>query len=281
VNSQVIANISNFDDSTFSHVSFSAAVSGGYTLKAAAIPTSIPADGFALASWTIRGSSCAPPTVTISMTYTNGRTGVINTDSIQGTAPGNPLPQSALSTSSTWAAAFGQSCNSTLGIRTGGRDIGNPYDDLAAIYQSSALGSNGVVTAQVLSLDPADPFSKAGVVVRNSLAANGTVTFARGYAAVVVTPGNGVLFEWDVNGTGILGGNSTVAGVTAPVGLRIAVQGSSYSGYYSSNNGSSWTQIGSAVTFSSNATSHDAGVVATSHLGFNNATAVFSGLSFQ
>lgn len=282
VNGQLIANVSNFDDCAFSDVSFTVAVSNGYTLTPRTIPNSIPADSYALPSWTLGGDSCTPPTVTLSMTYTNGRTGTTNTVSIQGTAPGNPLQQSALSSSSDWAASFGQLCNTTLGIRTGGRDIGRPLDDWASIYQPSALGSDGAVTVQVLSLDPTDPLSKAGVVIRDSLAADGTLTnFAGGYAAVVVTPSSGVFFQWVSNATGLLNANASSSGVTAPVGLRLAVNGSSYSGYYSSDDGSSWTQIGSTVTLSSNAMSHDAGLIANSRLGFNNATAVFSRLDFQ
>lgn len=282
VNGQINLNASNFDDSAFSDVSFTASVSSGYILTPSTLPDAIPADSYALASWTLGGGSCTPPTVTLSMTYTNGRTGTTNTVSITGTAPGNPLPQSSLSVSSDWAASFGQLCNTTLGIRTGGRDLNSPLDDWASIYQPSALGANGVVTAQVLSVDPTDPLSKAGVVIRDSLAANGTITnFARGYAAVVVTPSSGVIFQWDFNGTGLLSANASVSGVTAPVRLRLAVNGSSYSGYYSSNNGSSWTQIGSAVALSSNTMSHDAGLIVDSHLGFNNVTAVFSGLDFQ
>ena len=279
---QVTANISNFDDSDFTAVSISTTVSGGYSLAPVSVPGSIPADSFALASWTLKGSSCTPPLVTISMTYTNGRTQATNTVSITGTAAGNALQQSTLSTSSAWAASFGQLCNSTLGIRTGGRDIGSPYDDWAAIYKPSALGSNGSsVTAQVLSLDPVDPSSKAGVVVRNSLATNGTTSnLATGYAVVVVIPSNGLLFQWDASGDGLLDSNATVSGITAPVGLRISLLGSSYNGYYSTNNGSSWIQIGGPVQVNGSTSLPAAGIIATSHSGFNNATAIFGGLSF-
>jgi hypothetical protein len=281
-NGTITANVSNFDDLDFSQVSFAATTTDGYSLTAKTQPKTVPADSYALASWTLSGSSCMLPTIKLSMTYTNTRTGVTNTVSVSGTAPGNAL--TSYSTSSNWAASFGQLCDSTLAIRTGGRDIGFPYDDWASIYQAAALGADGAVTAQVLSLDSANSSSKAGVVVRSSLASNGTASShgPTGYAVLSVTSSNGLIFQWDASGDGILDSNATVAGVTTPVGLRIIVNGTSYSGFYSSNNGSSWIQIGAAALVAmGNTTSLDAGVIADSHAGFNNATAVFSGLSFQ
>lgn len=282
-NGKVKLRIPNFDDKAFTNMSFAASATNGYALRGLSLPQRVPAGGAKVASWRLNGSGCALPTVTISLTYTNVRTGVVNTISISGTAPGNALPQSGFLSSSSWAASFGQ-CNSTLGIRTGGRDIVSPYDDWASIYQASAIGSTGNVTAEVLSLDPADPLSKAGVVIRQSLTANGTTTnLAKGYAVVVVTPSNGVLFHWDGNGDGYLDSNYIISGVTAPVSLRLAVQEYIYTAYYSKDNGTAWNLIGAAVngTRSANSTTLDAGVLVDSHAGFNNATGIFEGLSFQ
>lgn len=290
----VVANMSNFDDSDFQDVSFHASTNDNrdYNLVSTGqVPHTIPANGAAAVMWTLpskQGSqSCiTPPQVSVTVKYKNPRTNTSNIVSSSGTFSGTePLP-SGLSASATWpGATSGQICNSgntaLLGIRVGGRDVYSSYDDWAAIYKRGSIARTGNVTAKVLFLDVVDPWTKAGVVVRNSLATNGGYDsdVATGNAGVFVTGANGVSFQWDSNGDGFFDSLSTVSGLKVPIWVRLALDGTQFKGYYSSD-GQRWMQIGSAVTLSSRHSTSDAGLLVSSHAGFTNSTGVFSGLSF-
>jgi hypothetical protein len=291
---QVTATLSNFDDVDFTHVSFDQVVTGpanNKLISTGQAPQSIPANGASAAKWELEASSSSktcsgPPTVSVTAKYTNPRTGKSETISASGTVPGIQALPSGLSTSATWpGTSAGEVCsqsgNTLLSIHSGGRDVFSPYDDWTAIYKPSSIAASGSVTSQVLSLDAASSGTKAGVVVRNSLASNGSydAVVSTGYAGVFVTPANGVTFSWDASGDGILDTQSTVSGVKAPLWVRLDVNGTQFSGYYSSD-GKQWTQVGSAVALASREQTSDAGVLVSSLAGFTNATGVFGGLAF-
>jgi hypothetical protein len=291
---QVTVTLSNFDDEDFTNVSFDQAVTGAAKYKLTStgkVPQSIPANGASAVNWDLEASgpskTCtAPPTISVTAKYKNPRTGKSETISTTGTIPGMQALPSGLLTSSTWPGTnagevCSQSGNTLLSIRSGGRDVFSPYDDWTAIYKSSSIAESGSVTSQVLSLNAASSGTKAGVVVRNSLASNGNydAVVSTGYAGVFVTPANGVTFSWDASGDGRLDTQSTVGGVKAPLWVRLDVNGTQFSGYYSSN-GKQWIQIGSAVALASREQSSDAGILVSSLAGFTNATGVFGGLAF-
>jgi regulation of enolase protein 1 (concanavalin A-like superfamily) len=118
------------------------------------------------------------------------------------------------------------------------------------------------VTARVDSLDKTSGWAKAGVVLRNDLTDDGS---SAGYAAVVVTPDNGVSFQRDSDADGYLDKlTSTAATVKAPVWLRLTRTATQVSAHYSTD-GSTFTQVGSKVTLPSMATTQDAGVIHTAH----------------
>jgi hypothetical protein len=289
----VVADMSNFDDSDFTNVVFQSSLSdnANYGLTPpGSILLTVPANSIASANWTLSTKHdllcVTPPTVQVNVTYHNPRTGVSNTITHSGTIPGmQPIP-SGLTASSTWPfVTSGKVCssgnNTVLGIRMGGRDVYALYDDWAAIYKHSSLGTNGSVTAQVLALDVVDPWTKAGVVVRNNLTASPgqyDSDNSLGYAGVFLTGDNGVSFQWDGNNDGQLETLSTIPNLKAPIWVRLAVAGTQFTGYYSSD-GQNWTELHS-VNLSSRGGSSDAGVLVSSHAGFTNATGVFGGLSF-
>ncbi|KUL82893.1 hypothetical protein ZTR_09020 [Talaromyces verruculosus] len=289
----VMADMSNFDDSDFTNVVFQSSLNDNVNYELTprgSILLTVPANGIASANWTLSTKSnllcVTPPTVHVNVTYHNPRTRVSNTITDGGTFPGmQPVP-SGLTASSTWPfVTAGQVCssgnNTVLGIRVGGRDVYAPYDDWAAIYKHSSLGTNGSVTAQVLALDVEDPWTKAGVVVRNNLAAKSGQygsDNSLGYAGVFLTGDYGVSFQWDGNNDGQLETLSTVHNLKAPIWVRLAVAGNQFTGFFSSD-GKNWTELHS-VTLPSRLGSSDAGVLVSSHAGFTSATGVFSGLSF-
>ena len=175
-------------------------------------------------------------------------------------------------------ATFGQS-NGQFAITEAGTDVwgaGGQHDDqYGAIYQNQAFTDGTTVTVKVSQLDNTNPWAKAGIMVRNSIAGAGS---SAGYAVMAVTPGNGVVLEYDSNGDGYLDTNAQTTGIAAPVWLRLTRTGSQVSGYYSTN-GTTFTQVGSAVNLSGANATEDAGVFHTSHDVNVPGTATFSGLS--
>ena len=267
---KLIANLSNFDDLPLTGVSFKPTVSHPYTLSVASSPSKIPGDGNGIATWSIHGSDCLPPTVSMTVKYTNSRTKTDNTVSQVATQAGVSALGNTFKSATDWYnSAFGQTCE-TYGITASGRDIYTPTDDWAALYTSTPISEGAIVTAYVQSIDPTNPWTKSGIVVRNSLTAN-----ALGYAALVVTPGNGLSLLWDNDSSGILTAYDQVAeSVTAPLYLRLEINGTSIVGTYSKDL-SRWVDVGSAELTGRNATLI-AGIVHSSHQGFLNSTALFS-----
>lgn len=174
----------------------------------------------------------------------------------------NPL-ESSLSGYGSVPSQFAQSGNA-YAIVTAGADVwedaGGKFDQYGAIYRSKAAGPTATVTARVTRMEKTNDWAKAGVVLRNDLTAAGS---SPGYASMVVTPSNGVSFQWDSNGNGYADSWAT-ANATAPVWVRLVRDGTKVSGYYSTD-GTAWTQVGSAVTLTGAADKQDAGVLATSH----------------
>ena len=170
-------------------------------------------------------------------------------------------------------------------------DIGSPslsgsgsYAPFTAIYTVSGGGSNlwtatdqfhyyytsypgdGTLAGKVLSVSGTVPAAKAGVMFRGDGTANAA------FAAVVATPGNGVAFQWR-NSAGASSGTAQVAGVTAPVWVKLVRSGSNFTGYYSVY-GSVWIQIAPPQILAVSSTAL-AGLAVTSQDSAHLATATF------
>jgi hypothetical protein len=118
--------------------------------------------------------------------YTNSRTKIQKTVSQIATQAGVSALDITFQSATNWYnSAFSQTCQ-TYSITASGRDIYTPTDDWAALYKSAQISEGAIVTAYVQYIDPTNPWTKSGIVVRNKLTAN-----ALGYAVLVVTPGNG------------------------------------------------------------------------------------------
>lgn len=81
-----------------------------------------------------------------------------------------------------------------------GADIWTSNDEYGSVYQPVEGDFDAVV--QVELQEPVDPWSKAGIAVRNDMSQNGTPESdgSLGYAGIFVTPGNGYSFQWDAGG---------------------------------------------------------------------------------
>jgi len=146
-----------------------------------------------------------------------------------------------------------------------GSDIWNSADEFRFVWQQ--VSGDVRITAQVTSLTTTNPWSKAGVMVRESLA-----TGAR-HAFTCVTPGNGVAFQRRLTANAA---SRHTAGIykQAPYWVRLERIGNVLIGS-SSPDGTVWTEIrretitlGTTVYVGLALTSHDDAALATA--GFRN-----------
>jgi hypothetical protein len=99
------------------------------------------------------------------------------------------------------------------------------------------------VSARVISQTNTSQWAKAGVMLRQSSAANAA------FYAAFVTPGNGLTVQYRT-AAGATAQEAVRLHGTVPVYLKVAHSGSVYTAYTSSD-GSTWTAIsGSSVTLS-------------------------------
>jgi len=119
-----------------------------------------------------------------------------------------------------------------------GADIWGTADQFHYAYkQFSGVGS---ITARVVSVSNTNAWAKAGVMIRESLAANSA------YANVVVSPTSGVAFQRRT-GTGASAAGDTQAGIAAPQWVRLTRSGNIFTAEYSAN-GTTWTALGTPLT---------------------------------
>jgi len=148
---------------------------------------------------------------------------------------GLPTPWTAVDVGAVGGAG---ATGETAGVFTtvaSGTDIWGSQDQFRFI--SRPLVGDGTITARVVSQDNTATWSKVGVMIRESAAANSR------HAMIVVTPGAGVAFQWrSTNGGGSFNVNST--GVAAPYWVRLRRTGTTFSGY-ASPDGVAWTLISS------------------------------------
>ncbi|CVL02515.1 uncharacterized protein FMAN_00032 [Fusarium mangiferae] len=133
-NGAAVLRVINFDDVDYTSIKISASISPStnFTLSTVSVPSSIPANLFALAKYKVTGSPCTPPNFQGTVTYTNTRTSTTKTLTISGVIVGLGVLASKYSTASTTYATFGQTCKN-LGIRSSNRDSWNPNDDWSVI----------------------------------------------------------------------------------------------------------------------------------------------------
>ncbi|MFN8062866.1 MAG: Ig-like domain-containing protein [Vicinamibacterales bacterium] len=124
--------------------------------------------------------------------------------------------------------------NGTFFVTGSGADIWGPADAFHMVYRTA--NGNLDVTALVTSLQSTDPWAKAGVMIRASTSPDAPA------AAVVVTPGNGVSFQWRT-----AAGAQTAfvaSSEVAPLWVKVQRKGNTVSGF-KSRDGVNWTLVGS------------------------------------
>ena len=124
-------------------------------------------------------------------------------------------------------------------VKGGGAGIGGASDQFHLAYFN--YDGNGTLTARVDALSGGATAQSAGVMLRNSLAANDVFALAWQQAD------NQVGFTYRTSSGGTATSTSPTGGTSAIKWLMVQRSGSNFSAYYSTND-STWTQIGSTIS---------------------------------
>jgi endo-1,4-beta-xylanase len=146
-----------------------------------------------------------------------------------------------------------------------GADIWDPADQFRFVHLTNSGDCTIIARVTSASVEDINPWSKAGVMIRESFATNAA------NALIAVTPGNGVVFQYR-SSTGGGSVSNNVTGLSAPYWVKLVRSGNTFTGYCSSD-GSSWTQVGS-VTFTMAAAEY-VGLAVTSYDAYTLSTATF------
>jgi regulation of enolase protein 1 (concanavalin A-like superfamily) len=280
----ITAAVQDFSTDGLSNLTLSLNVPAGWTATQTSAPaTTVPAGGTTTATWQLTAPATVTvpinkATITLTASYDSGGKSYSASPTTTVTTAG------ALTTLKSFGsvpAVFGQA-GDDYAILVGGNDIwganGEHFDEYGTIYSPQAAGPTSTVTVKVTAQQPIDPWSKAGLVIRSDVTAAGA---AQGYVVLVATPGNGVSMQWsDAATPGYLDhGVSSPNTIKAPVWLRLTRNGDQVSGYYSTD-GTTWTQVGSAVTLTGATANEDAGMISTAHSG-TQGEADFSGFTIS
>ena len=229
----------------------------------------ISADG---ATWTQRGSSVTiqmSASVYVGLALTSHVDGTLATAAFSNVNIAAVQATTFLSRDIGPVAAAGStsSANEVYTVRASGANVWGTQDEFRFVY--APWTGDGEITARVDSLTAADEWTKAGVMIRETLASNSRFAFTQ------LTGGNGAAFKYRQTTGGSAGPAAGYNLITrAPYWVRLRRAGNSFSAYISPD-GERWTQRGSSVTIQMSSSAY-VGLALTSHVDGTLATAVFS-----
>jgi regulation of enolase protein 1 (concanavalin A-like superfamily) len=178
-----------------------------------------------------------------------------------------PSPWQTTDIGTVGAAGSASYSGGTFTVAGSGADIWGTSDEFRYVHQSAS--GDCEIRARVATQQNTDGWAKSGVMIRESVGANSR------HAMMVVTPGNGLAFQYRT----ATGGSSThVAGGagTTPYWVRLVRSGNTITASKSTN-GSTWTTVGSASI--SMTASVRIGMAVTSHLDGTLNTSTFSNVT--
>jgi len=143
--------------------------------------------------------------------------------------------------------------NGVFTVSGSGADIWNTADAFRFVYVTTN-SVNFTMIARVVAVPNVNAWSKAGIMIRDSLGAGAA------NALIAVTPGNGVTFQYRLSDGGNC--NNTTGSGSAPDWVKLVGSGGTYTGY-SSPDGVNWTLVGSTTL--TNITKAYIGLAVTSH----------------
>src|SRR4051812_2990284 len=161
--------------------------------------------------------------------------------------------------------------NGTFTLAGAGADVWGTADAFHYAYRT--LNGDGSIVARVASIQNVNSWTKAGVMIRNSLSASA----AHGFMLVAASPVKGVPFQRR-SSEGAASTSSPGSQTTAPRWVKLVRQGSTISGYESAD-GASWSLVGSDTVVLG--PSVLIGLAISSHVAGVNATATFDSITID
>jgi glucose/arabinose dehydrogenase len=194
-------------------------------------------------------------------------TGQSGSHEIHVTVDNLPAPWDQQDVGAVGAVGSGTQSSGVFTVKGSGADVGGTADGMHYVYES--LSGDGEIKARIDAIDNVNSSAKAGVMIRETLAAGSK------YALMLVMPGGELTFQrrTSTNGTSA----STSGGTDpAPVWVRLKRAGSKLTGYKSPD-GINWTRVGSASI--SMTTTALVGMAVTSHADGTLCAASFSNVA--
>jgi len=231
-------------------------------------PTSVTPVGSSTLTVNTTGTTAAG-TYTLTITGTAGNLSHSTTVTLIVTAPaGLPAPWVDADIGAVGVAGSASYSSPTFTLNGSGSDIWSTADMFNYAYQPTS--GDLAIAARVASQESTAAWAKAGVMIRESTAANAA------YVGVYVTPSNGVSMQFR-GATGAAAIDlARQTGLTAPYWVKIVRSGSTFSGY-SSTDGVTWTLVGSTnITMATAAT---AGLAVCAHDNTQLNTSTFDSVS--
>ncbi len=158
-------------------------------------------------------------------------------------ACGTPVPNPYQSQDVGAVGVTGVSCEDggVITVRGSGSDIFFGTDEFHFVHRQ--LDGNGEIIARVNSLNNTNNFAKAGVMMRNSLDGNSN------HAYMAMSPEGGIgepaqYFQWR-SAASPNSGSTTAAPLAFGSLVRIVRLGNTFTGSVSTDNGITWTEVGS------------------------------------
>ena len=225
-----------------------APVSGGpYTTIAASLSTTNYTDAAV--------SSCQ--TYYYVVTITNAGNESIPSAEVSASVPGVlPTQYTSADIGAVGLAGSASFCGGQFTVAGSGADIWGTNDAFQFVYVYVPISTNCDVRARVLGITYSDGWAKAGVMIRESLAAGSRNAY------MAVSYANGTTFQYR-SATDGSSANSTGTGA-APYWVRLTRTNNIFRAYRSAD-GSSWSAVGVAVAISMSGTSAYIGLAVTAH----------------
>ncbi|MBU6408950.1 MAG: hypothetical protein KGR98_01055 [Verrucomicrobia bacterium] len=159
----------------------------------------------------------------------------------------------------------------TFSVAGSGSDIWTTGDQFNYAYRS--VGGNMTVIARVASESGTASYAKAGVMIRETTAADSI------QASVLLTPTNGLAMEVrPTTGASSINLTGWIRNILPPQWVKLVRWGDTFTGYYSAD-GSTWTEI--ASTNLTMATGVTAGLAVSAHDNTSLNTAAFDNVSIS
>jgi len=143
-----------------------------------------------------------------------------------------------------------------IGLRTTGRDFSRTSRYFSSAYREDVVADGDVVTVHVdlQETEGSRPWARTGLIL-----SSGVATANSPMAVLALTPGNGCALTWNSGTGGSLDTHRNNSAFSGSAWLRMVRTGSSFVGSCS-DDGKSWTTIGTAVPAGIGADAVDAGI---------------------